>query len=99
MCSRISSAWPGGAAAAAARNRGQDLRYNLEITLEEAFPGKTAEIKVPTSVTCETCSGTGAKPGTKPKTCPTCGGTGRCASAGLLHHRAHLSRPAAAAAR
>jgi molecular chaperone DnaJ len=59
------------------RERGSDLRYNMEITLEEAFSGKTASLKVPTSVTCETCSGTGAKPGSKPKTCSTCGGHGR----------------------
>jgi molecular chaperone DnaJ len=59
------------------RERGSDLRYNMEITLEEAFSGKTASLKVPTSVTCEACSGSGAKPGSKPKTCPTCGGHGR----------------------
>jgi molecular chaperone DnaJ len=59
------------------RERGTDLRYNLEITLEEAFTGKTAQIRIPTAVTCEVCSGAGAKPGTKPKTCMTCGGTGR----------------------
>src|SRR3954454_19651975 len=49
------------------RERGADLRYNLEITLAEAFSGKTAEIHIPVSVTCESCSGTGAKAGTKPK--------------------------------
>src|ERR1700709_457960 len=59
------------------RERGQDLRYNMEITLEEAFLGKTAQIEIPVSVTCESCSGTGAKAGTKPKTCSTCGGAGR----------------------
>jgi molecular chaperone DnaJ len=59
------------------RERGSDLRYNMEITLEEAFSGKTASLKVPTSITCEACSGTGAKPGSKPKTCATCGGHGR----------------------
>jgi len=59
------------------QNRGADLRYNLEITLEEAFSGKTQTIKVPTSITCEVCTGTGAKPGSKPKKCPTCGGMGR----------------------
>ena len=57
--------------------RGADLRYNLEVTLEEAFSGKTVEIRVPTTVSCETCSGSGAKPGTSPTTCQTCGGTGR----------------------
>ncbi len=60
-----------------AQNRGADLRYNMEITLEEAYKGKSATIKVPTAVTCETCTGTGAKPGTKPKTCPSCKGQGR----------------------
>src|SRR3569623_3005018 len=59
------------------RERGADLRYNMEITLEEAFGGKTAQIEIPVSVTCEPCSGTGAKAGTKPKTCSTCGGAGR----------------------
>ncbi len=59
------------------RERGADLRYNMEITLEEAFSGKTAQINIPVAVTCETCSGTGAKAGTKPKTCSTCGGAGR----------------------
>src|SRR6201995_4109109 len=59
------------------RERGADLRYNMEITLEEAFQGKTAQIEIPVSVTCESCSGTGAKAGTKPKTCSTCGGAGR----------------------
>jgi molecular chaperone DnaJ len=59
------------------RERGSDLRYNMEITLEEAFSGKTASLKVPTSTTCEACSGSGAKPGSKPKTCATCGGHGR----------------------
>ncbi len=60
-----------------AQNRGADLRYNMEISLEEAYRGKSATIKVPTAVTCETCSGSGAKPGTKPKTCPSCKGQGR----------------------
>src|ERR1700749_1845367 len=59
------------------RERGADLRYNMEITLEEAFQGKTAQIEIPVSVTCEACSGTGAKAGTKPKTCARWGGAGR----------------------
>ena len=59
------------------RERGADLRYNMEITLEEAFLGKTAQINIPVAVACEVCSGTGAKPGTKPKVCVTCGGAGR----------------------
>jgi molecular chaperone DnaJ len=59
------------------RERGADLRYNMEITLKEAFDGKTAQIRVPTSVACETCTGTGAKPGTRPSSCPTCSGAGK----------------------
>jgi molecular chaperone DnaJ len=59
------------------RERGADLRYNMEITLPEAFAGKTAQIRVPTSVTCEACTGSGAKAGTQPSTCPTCGGAGK----------------------
>ena len=59
------------------RERGADLRYNMEITLQEAYIGKNAQIRIPTSVTCEACSGSGAKAGTKPKTCAMCGGHGR----------------------
>jgi molecular chaperone DnaJ len=59
------------------RERGADLRFNMEITLEEAYAGKTAQMRLPTSVTCETCSGSGAKAGTKPKTCQHCNGHGR----------------------
>ena len=67
----------GGRQRSSGRERGADLRFNMEITLEEAFAGKTAQVKLPTSVICEACSGTGAKAGTKPKTCPTCSGHGR----------------------
>jgi molecular chaperone DnaJ len=56
--------------------RGSDLRYNMEISLIDAFKGKNAQIKVPTSITCKTCDGSGAKPGTSPTTCQTCGGAG-----------------------
>jgi molecular chaperone DnaJ len=59
------------------RERGADLRYNMEITLQEAYVGKNAQIRIPTSVTCEACSGSGAKAGTKPKACAMCGGHGR----------------------
>src|SRR3984885_8099618 len=59
------------------RERGADLRYNMEISLQKAFAGKNAQVRIPTSVTCESCSGTGAKPGTKPKACPMCGGQGK----------------------
>ncbi|MCG8358116.1 MAG: molecular chaperone DnaJ [Kiloniellales bacterium] len=57
--------------------RGGDLRYNLEITLEEAFGGKTAQIRVPTSVSCDACQGSGAEKGSAPVTCPSCQGRGR----------------------
>ena len=59
------------------RERGSDLRYNMDITLEEAFSGKTAEIRVPTSVVCDDCTGSGAKPGSSPRTCGNCGGYGK----------------------
>jgi molecular chaperone DnaJ len=59
------------------KERGADLRYNMEISLVEAYTGRTAQIRVPTSITCETCTGSGAKAGTKPSTCPTCGGAGK----------------------
>ncbi|MEL7048142.1 MAG: molecular chaperone DnaJ [Pseudomonadota bacterium] len=68
---------PGGQRSRNGRERGADLRYNMEISLSEAYEGKQAEILVPTSVSCETCSGTGAKPGTTPVTCQTCGGMGK----------------------
>src|ERR1700676_2065686 len=60
-----------------ARERGADLRYNMEISLNDAYAGKAAQIRIPTSVTCEACSGSGAKAGTKPKTCQMCGGQGK----------------------
>jgi molecular chaperone DnaJ len=59
------------------RERGADLRYNLEISLEEAYRGKTAAVRLPTAMTCEACAGSGAKPGSKPHVCKTCGGHGR----------------------
>jgi molecular chaperone DnaJ len=57
--------------------RGNDLRYNMEISLEEAFKGAQTNIRVPTLTGCESCSGTGAEAGSKPVTCPTCHGHGR----------------------
>jgi len=57
--------------------RGADLRYNLELDLEEAVSGTSVNIRVPTLVACEPCGGTGAKKGTKPTTCTTCGGHGQ----------------------
>lgn len=57
--------------------QGADLRYNLEMSLEEAVRGKEVEIRVPTLVECESCDGSGAKKGTSPTTCPTCKGNGQ----------------------
>lgn len=57
--------------------RGADLRYNLQITLEEAFTGKKAQIRVPTAVPCEACRGTGSEGAAEPQPCPTCRGYGR----------------------
>ncbi|MEE2022724.1 MULTISPECIES: molecular chaperone DnaJ [Alkalimonas] len=57
--------------------RGSDLRYNLELSLEDAVRGKSVDIKVPTWVSCDSCDGSGAKKGTSAKTCPTCHGAGQ----------------------
>ena len=57
--------------------RGADLRYNLEIALEEAARGTETKIRIPTMEECATCHGSGAKPGTQPTACPTCGGHGQ----------------------
>ncbi len=57
--------------------RGDDLQYNMEITLEEAVSGTTTEIKLPTTVPCDVCDGSGAKRGTSPSDCPTCHGVGQ----------------------
>lgn len=62
---------------AGGRERGADMRYNLEISLEDAFNGKTETIEIPSSISCEPCSGSGAKAGSKPCQCRTCGGLGR----------------------
>jgi molecular chaperone DnaJ len=56
--------------------RGSDLSYAMEITLEEASAGKETQIRIPSWDSCDTCHGSGAKPGTSPKTCPTCSGSG-----------------------
>ena len=73
------------------RERGSDLRYNMEISLDEAFTGKTAQIRIPTSVTCEACSGSGAKAGTKPKiVCELRWCRKNSPRAGLFHARTHL---------
>jgi molecular chaperone DnaJ len=57
--------------------RGADLRYNLEISLEQAARGTETRIRIPTMEECATCHGSGAKPGTEPTNCPTCGGHGQ----------------------
>ena len=57
--------------------RGADLRYNLEVSLEDAARGTETRIRIPTMAECEPCNGTGAKKGTEPKQCPTCGGHGQ----------------------
>ena len=58
-------------------NKGNDLRFNVEVTLEEAFTGLERSISIPVAVTCDTCSGTGATPGTTQSTCTSCGGRGK----------------------
>ena len=67
----------GGRRGARRSNRGGDLRYNMELSLEEAYRGKSAEIRVATAILCEACGGVGAEPGTKPETCSTCSGHGK----------------------
>jgi molecular chaperone DnaJ len=67
----------GGTGRRTAAQRGADLRYDLEITLEEAAAGKTEQLRIPRLETCETCTGTGAKPGTQPEACVTCSGVGQ----------------------
>ncbi len=58
-------------------NRGADLRYNLDLTLEEAVSGTTVKIRVPTLVPCDSCGGSGARKGSRPVKCSTCGGHGQ----------------------
>ncbi len=67
----------GGGRGRGGARRGSDLRYNLSITLEEAAFGKDVTIKIPRWDACSPCDGSGAKPGTEPKTCPTCHGVGQ----------------------
>jgi molecular chaperone DnaJ len=71
----------GGGRGNQSRLRGSDLRYNLEISLEESFQGRTVEIDVPTLVGCKTCEGSGAKPGTGMSTCRQCNGHGKVRAA------------------
>jgi molecular chaperone DnaJ len=67
----------GGAGGRQRATRGSDLRYNLRISLEEAYKGLQKTIKVPTSVACEVCHGSGSEAGAEPTTCPTCAGMGK----------------------
>ncbi len=59
------------------QNRGADMRYNLEVSLEDAFHGKNAQLRVNAAVACEACGGTGAEAGSRPEQCPTCSGAGK----------------------
>lgn len=67
----------GGSGGRSRAQRGSDLRYNLRVSLEEAYQGVQKTINVPTSVSCDTCRGTGAEGGAEPVTCPTCSGMGK----------------------
>lgn len=67
----------GGGAGGRRAARGSDLRYNLRVTLEDAFAGLQKTINVPTSVSCDECDGSGAAGGAEPSTCPTCSGMGK----------------------
>jgi molecular chaperone DnaJ len=67
----------GGGRGRSSVQRGADLRYGLELDLEQAVAGETVEIKVPALTVCEPCGGSGAKPGTSPSTCPDCSGAGQ----------------------
>lgn len=71
------SGFGGGGGRGRQQRRGADLRYDLEITLEDAFNGKTTEITVDVAASCDSCDGSGATPGTGSKTCGTCGGHGQ----------------------
>jgi len=67
----------GGGGRRSAAQRGNDLRYNLRINLEDAFAGMQKTVNVPTAVSCGACNGTGAEGGSEPQTCPTCSGMGK----------------------
>ncbi len=73
----VFSEFMGGGRGQQGATRGSDLRYNMQIGLEEAFKGKQATIRVPTTVSCESCRGSGAEKGSKPVNCRTCHGAGR----------------------
>ncbi|OSQ40452.1 molecular chaperone DnaJ [Thalassospira mesophila] len=76
----IFGAMGGGGRRGASPNRGADLRYNMAISLEDAFNGKKSEITIPGSVQCDACDGSGAESGSQPVTCPTCNGHGKVRS-------------------
>ncbi len=67
----------GGRRRQSSAQRGSDLRYNLEVSLEEAFSGSEASLEVPSTHTCGSCDGSGAEEGSKPQVCGTCGGAGK----------------------
>jgi molecular chaperone DnaJ len=67
----------GGGRGRAQATRGADVRHDIELTLEEAYRGKDAEIIVHLGINCEPCEGSGAEPGSKPEVCPSCGGHGK----------------------
>ena len=67
----------GGGGGRSRAQRGSDLRYNMRVSLEEAYTGSQKSITVPTSVTCDICHGSGAEGGAEPVTCPTCNGMGK----------------------
>lgn len=77
--------------------RGADLRYNMEITLEEAARGCEKQVRIPAVETCDTCHGSGAKPGTQPKTCPPAAARARCASSRVSSRSSRPARSATAA--
>ncbi|MBI28911.1 MAG: Chaperone protein DnaJ [Alphaproteobacteria bacterium MarineAlpha5_Bin11] len=70
----------GGAGNAQRRARGNDVRFNMTISLQEAFLGKKTSIKIPSSVECDSCKGSGGAGGSKPSTCPSCNGYGKVRS-------------------
>jgi len=71
---------------------GADLRYNMQISLEDAFKGRETQIRVPTAVRCDDCNGSGAAKGSHPSTCGGCQGRGKVrAQQGFFHDRADLS--------
>jgi RecJ-like exonuclease len=82
----------GGGGARARAQRGSDLRYNLRVSLEEAYSGLHKTISVQTAVACDTCRGTGAEGGSEPVGCPTCGGVGKVRAASIVGFETVLVR-------